>query len=202
VLDAMVRPEGLRAVGGLDLLVRLVVLVRGGEGDVLRGVPVLGEENVVEAVGEDVDEREDFVATGDGEGSSGHEVGLEIDEEECGGGLVDGHGGLGARRSKNDGYVLRGVQDGDDGENSLCIIHRIEDQVPVESVDGDTTQIVKLGTEEAAGGTPMRHGTEGLHGAEYGLIPTLGQLRSAISHKVIGAADDFINCGFQEKEFK
>ncbi|WP_433969435.1 hypothetical protein [Tunturiibacter gelidiferens] len=48
----MFGPECLRAVGGLDdpvgLGVRMSCGVGGGEGDVLGGVPVLGEDDVVE----------------------------------------------------------------------------------------------------------------------------------------------------------
>ena len=40
--------------------------VGGGEGDVLGGVPVLGEDDVVEFFGEGVDEGDDGVAVGDG----------------------------------------------------------------------------------------------------------------------------------------
>jgi len=91
VLEAVIGPEGLEAVGGLDGFVG-VFGVGGGEGDVLGRVPVLGEEDVVEAVGEGVDGGENFVAAGNGERTAGHEVGLEVDEEECVGLLVDLHG--------------------------------------------------------------------------------------------------------------
>jgi hypothetical protein len=75
----------------LNLGERFLARVGGSKGDVLGRVPVLGEEDVVEAAGESVDERENFVAAGYGECATGHEVGLEIDQEERVGG-VEGHG--------------------------------------------------------------------------------------------------------------
>jgi hypothetical protein len=91
VLEAVIGPEGLGAVRGFDLLVGIFG-VGAGEGDMLRGVPVLGEEDVIEAAGEGVDGGEDLVAAGYGEGAAGHEIGLEVDEEECVGLVIDLHG--------------------------------------------------------------------------------------------------------------
>ncbi len=51
----------------------------GGEGDVIFGVPVLGEDYVGEFCGEGVDGGDDGVAFFDGECSAGAEVVLEID---------------------------------------------------------------------------------------------------------------------------
>ncbi len=65
VLEDMFGPEGLGAVGGLDGF-EVLFVVGGGEGDVLGGVPVLGEDDVVEFFGEGVDEGDDGVAIGDG----------------------------------------------------------------------------------------------------------------------------------------
>ena len=59
----------------------------------LGGVPVLGEDDVVEFFGEGVDEGDDGVAVGDGQGSAGHEVVLDVDDEEGVGGL-ELHGDL------------------------------------------------------------------------------------------------------------
>ena len=91
VLEAVFRPEGLRAVGSFGHFVRLLV-VRGGEGDVSGGVPVLGEDDVVELLREGVDDGNYFVAFGNGERASdsvdcGAEVVLYIDDEEGVGGL-------------------------------------------------------------------------------------------------------------------
>ena len=65
VLEDVIGPEGLGAVRGFDGFERLFV-VGGGEGDVLGWVPVLGEDDVVEFFGEDVDEGDDGVAVFDG----------------------------------------------------------------------------------------------------------------------------------------
>ena len=86
VLNAVIGPEGLRAVGYVDDLVRLLA-VRGGEGDVLRRVPVLGEDDVLESAGEFIDDGDDLLAFGDGKRAAdsvdcGAEVVLHVDDEE------------------------------------------------------------------------------------------------------------------------
>ncbi len=50
-------------------------------------VPVLGEDDVVEFLGEGVDEGDDGVAVCYGQGAPGHEVVLHVDDEEGVGGL-------------------------------------------------------------------------------------------------------------------
>jgi len=82
VLQAVFGPEGLRAVRGLNRLEWLLV-VRGGEGDVLGGVPVLSENDVVELLREGVDKGDNLIAFGDSQGSAGHEVVLDVNDEEC-----------------------------------------------------------------------------------------------------------------------
>jgi len=54
--------------------------VRGGEGDVLGWVPVLGKDDVVEFFGEDVDEGDDGVAIFDCQGAAGHKVVLDVND--------------------------------------------------------------------------------------------------------------------------
>ena len=105
VLEAVIGPEGLGSVGCGDLLVGRFA-VSGGEGDVLGRVPVLGEQDVIEAAGERVDSGEDLVSAGDGECTAGHEVRLEIDEEEGVGLLVDSHGCLDVMTSRRMGCRL------------------------------------------------------------------------------------------------
>jgi len=46
------------------------------------GVPVLGEDDVVESFGECVDQGDDGVAAFHGQCASGHEVVLDVDDEE------------------------------------------------------------------------------------------------------------------------
>jgi hypothetical protein len=53
-------------------------------------VPVLGEDDVGEALGQVVDDRDDGVAIGDGQGAAGAEVVLNVDCDEDVG--VCGHG--------------------------------------------------------------------------------------------------------------
>ncbi len=63
-----------------------VKAVGAGEGDVVAGMPVLGEDDVVEAGGEGVDAGDDGVAVGDGQGAAGEKVELHVDDEERVGG--------------------------------------------------------------------------------------------------------------------
>ena len=86
MLDDVFGPEGLGAVRGLDGFKGLLT-VGGSEGDVLLRVPVLGEDDMVEFLGEGVDEGDYSVAIGDREIASGHEVVLDVDNEEGVGGL-------------------------------------------------------------------------------------------------------------------
>jgi len=81
-LDAVDGPEGLRAVGEIDLLVGFVAGVGGGERGMVEGVPVLGEDDVVEDGSEAVDGGEDGIAIGDGQCAAGAEVALHVDDEE------------------------------------------------------------------------------------------------------------------------
>ena len=92
VLEHVIGPEGLGAVVDLDGF-EVFFVVCGGEGDVLSGVPVLGEDDVGEFFCEGVDDGDYGVAFWDGEVASGHEVVLDVDDEESVGGLEgDGHG--------------------------------------------------------------------------------------------------------------
>lgn len=93
-LEAVDRPQRLRAVGGFDGVDEgALAWVRVGKGDMAGGVPVLGEEDVVEAAGERVDAGEEDVAFGDGERAAGQEVGLHVDDKQGVGGLGrDRHG--------------------------------------------------------------------------------------------------------------
>ena len=91
VLKAVLGPEGLGAVVDLGDFEGLLV-VGGGEGDVAVGMPVLGEDDVIELLGDGVDEGDDLVALSDGERASGHEIVLDVDDEEgVAGGEFDGH---------------------------------------------------------------------------------------------------------------
>ena len=90
VLKGVFGPEGLGAVGGLDGFVGSFG-VSGGEGDVRGGMPVLGENDVIELLREGVDDGDHSVAVGDGQGPPGHEVVLDVDDEEGVCGLKDMH---------------------------------------------------------------------------------------------------------------
>ncbi len=92
VLEDVFGPEGLRAVVDLDGFEGCFA-VCGSEGDVLGWMPVLGEDDVVEFSGEGVDEWDNGVAVCYGQGAAGHEVVLDVDDEEGVGGL-ELHGGL------------------------------------------------------------------------------------------------------------
>ena len=86
VLEDVFGPKGLGAVRGVD---DFVGLFRVGcrEGDVLGGMPVLGEDDVVEFLGKGVDDGDDGVAVGHGQGAAGHEIVLDVDDEQSVAGL-------------------------------------------------------------------------------------------------------------------
>ena len=86
VLDDVIGPEGLGTISGFDGFEGLFVVGRG-EGDVLGWVPVLGEDDVVEFSGEDVDRGDDDVTVWDRQIAAGHEVILDVDDEQGVGGL-------------------------------------------------------------------------------------------------------------------
>jgi hypothetical protein len=90
VLEAVFGPEGLdyclRAVGDFYGFVGMLAM-RTGEGDVSGGVPVLGEDDVIEFAGEDIDDWDDPVAFGYSERASdsvngGAKIFLYVDDEE------------------------------------------------------------------------------------------------------------------------
>jgi hypothetical protein len=85
-LDAVVWPEGLLAVGRVDGVGERLEVVGAGKGDMACRVPVLGEDDVIEAGGQGVDAGDDFVAAGDGKGTAGQEVQLHVDDQESVGG--------------------------------------------------------------------------------------------------------------------
>ena len=56
------------------------------------GVPVLGVDDVLEALAETVDERNDLIAAFNGEGTAGTEIILDVDDEESiSDSEIDGH---------------------------------------------------------------------------------------------------------------
>src|SRR5690606_7660593 len=95
-LHAVVGPQHLRMAVQFDGLERLAPGVAGGEGGVAARTPVLGgDHGAVGARGEQVgDAGHDRVALVAGERAAGHEVGLEVDQQQGGGGGVGrGHRG-------------------------------------------------------------------------------------------------------------
>jgi hypothetical protein len=66
----------------LDLLEWLFAKVRGGEGIVVGGVPVLGEDDVLEMPRRSMDWLDNSVAVGNGECSAGAEVILYVDHDQ------------------------------------------------------------------------------------------------------------------------
>jgi len=81
-LDAMVRPQHLRAIGQRDGLERPASRMRGGERQVARRMPVLGQHHMVEFRGEAVDRRDDLVAARHREAAAGAEIVLHVHHDE------------------------------------------------------------------------------------------------------------------------
>ena len=80
-LHAMIRPQRLFAIRQGDRLERPLARMRGGEGDVAGGVPILGQHDMGEALAEAVDERHDRIAVADRQRAAGHEIILHVDDE-------------------------------------------------------------------------------------------------------------------------
>ena len=78
--DAVVGPEHLVAIGHGDCVVRLPAGMLAGEGRMVRRVPVLRRERMLEAVEQPVDNGDDGVAVRDGQLSTRHEGGLDVDQ--------------------------------------------------------------------------------------------------------------------------
>lgn len=80
-LDAMLGPERLRPVRSLDHLKGLLARMSGGKGDMTGGMPVLGEDDVVEFFAESIDQRDDLIAISYRKRSAGAEVVLDVDDQ-------------------------------------------------------------------------------------------------------------------------
>lgn len=66
VLEAMLGPEGLGAIRDGDGFKGLFAWMVGGERDMRGGMPVLGEDYVVEFFGQGVNDRDHSIAFSDG----------------------------------------------------------------------------------------------------------------------------------------
>ena len=80
VLDAVRRPEKLLDAPDGDRLAGLMPRVAVGEAHVSAGVPVGGRQDEFEVVHEGIGHGDYLVAVGDGQGASGEEVVLDVDE--------------------------------------------------------------------------------------------------------------------------
>jgi hypothetical protein len=81
-LHAMIRPQHLRAIGRRDALERLASRMGGGERQVARRMPVLGEHHMGEFRGEPADRRDDLVAMRHRQASAGAEIVLHVHHHE------------------------------------------------------------------------------------------------------------------------
>lgn len=77
-LDTVIGPQSLRAVGEFDLLEGPFAGMRGGKGVVVGGVPVLGEDDVLEILRGAVDGFDDGIAVDDSECAAGAEIILHV----------------------------------------------------------------------------------------------------------------------------
>jgi len=80
VLEVVLGPKGLGAIGNLNEFVG-TFLVRCGEGDMLRGMPVLRQYDVFEFDSDGVNKGNDGVAVRDCQWPSRHEVVLDVNDE-------------------------------------------------------------------------------------------------------------------------
>ena len=80
-LDAVDRPEHLRAVGHVEDAEGRGTGVVGGEGGMIGRVPVLGEDADAKLGHQRIDAGDDHVALGDGQRATGTEVVLDVDHD-------------------------------------------------------------------------------------------------------------------------
>ena len=81
-LHAVIGPERLFAVAHVHLFERMLAGMGAGEGVMARRMPVLGENDVLEARRDAMNDRDDCVAVGHGKSPAGAEVILYVDDEE------------------------------------------------------------------------------------------------------------------------
>jgi len=93
VLDTVFGPECLRTVCHLDSFVVFFAGMCTGEGDVPAGVPVLGEDDMLELLRDGINEGNNLVTFIDGECAARAEVVLDVDDDQ-------GIGGLGRDRHR------------------------------------------------------------------------------------------------------
>lgn len=89
VLHAVHGPEGLGEAIELSLLEGFSAWVVRGEAAVIHRVPVLRGDDEIELRHEVIDDWEDLVTSGHGQSTAGHEVVLDVDEEEGFHGVTD-----------------------------------------------------------------------------------------------------------------
>src|ERR1700733_12805005 len=80
--DAMIGPEDLRTVEGVDGLVDLPPRMAGGEGGMAGAMPILRQHDIGEALGETIDRLDDLMPAWHSERAARHEVVLHIDDEQ------------------------------------------------------------------------------------------------------------------------
>jgi hypothetical protein len=81
-LNAMVGPQHVCTMRSLDHFERMVSGVIGGEGVMVAGMPVLGQNHMAEGVGDPVDHWNHFLAARHGQSASVAEVILHVDHQQ------------------------------------------------------------------------------------------------------------------------
>ena len=81
-LDTMIRPQRLLAIGHLDRFKRPRARMRGGKGAVALWVPILGQCDMVEALGKAIDDRHHGVTVGNRKRAAGAEIVLHVDDQQ------------------------------------------------------------------------------------------------------------------------
>ena len=78
----MIGPQHLIAIGELDHFERLLAVVGRRKRDVMRRVPILRHHDVLEVLGDAVDDRNDLIAVFDRKAAAGQETVLHVDHNE------------------------------------------------------------------------------------------------------------------------
>lgn len=81
-LDAVIRPEHLRPIGQGDRIERRLARMRAGKARMPDGMPVLGEDDMVELVDQPVHFPHDLVAAWNRQGAAWAEIVLQVNDQQ------------------------------------------------------------------------------------------------------------------------
>ena len=81
-LDTVIGPQHLIGIAHLHDITNVATWMLAGEARVVRGMPILGRDHIIEFRHTSVRHRDHFVASGDCQGTTGKKVILDIDKNQ------------------------------------------------------------------------------------------------------------------------